>query len=114
MDSTEPVRASAVKTTTDIHNDLYALGQSSLQVANSLRDKKIKGMQRRAYATPISQYLSQAGYTNPVVGCMGIVFGEKDAPTVATTPGFIESFLNDFDSGAYPDLIDDALIDRSI
>jgi hypothetical protein len=103
-----------MKTTIDLHNDLLSLGQSSLAVANSLRAKKVKGAQRRSYAYPISNYLKQAGYTNPIVGCLGIVYGEKDTATTAHTPSFIEHFILDFDSGVYPDLIDETFVERSI
>lgn len=102
-----------MKSKADLHNDLYSLGQSSQAVAASLRAKKIKGAQRRAYAYPIANYLKQAGYTNPIVGCMGIIYGEKDDATTAHTPSFIEHFLHDFDSGVYPDLIDEAAIECS-
>jgi hypothetical protein len=81
---------------------LNDLGDTSAQVAQTLRTKGIKGRAVGGRSCPIFKYLKSFGYHGAGV-TRDRVTDEKGNTLAGTTPA-VHNFISDFDQGLYPDL----------
>jgi hypothetical protein len=85
---------------------LKALGNNSDEVAESLRKEGIKGKKQSKTCCPIINYLHRdmkyKGLTSPVTG---VITWDDPQTLDPLCPETIHSFMVNFDSGMYPDLI---------
>jgi hypothetical protein len=85
-----------------IDRALNDLGDTSAQVAQTLRTKGIKGRAVGARSCPIFNYLKILSYRSAGV-TQNYIADEEGLPLVGTTPA-VHHFIADFDRGLYPDL----------
>jgi hypothetical protein len=89
-----------------VNNILAGLGDSSEQVAASLREKGIKGEPACAEQCPIARLLKSeiedAEWAS--VSACGLHVGAGDFTAGMATPDHVADFVSDFDLGQFPDL----------
>jgi hypothetical protein len=78
------------------------LGSTADEVAANLKDQGITGRRQRCYSCPIAKFLNKNGAPECAVGSSMIRIALTEEPF---KPSFtIQTFINSFDSGAYPEL----------
>jgi hypothetical protein len=85
-----------------IDRALNDLGETSAQVAQTLRTKGIKGRAVGARSCPIFNYLKSFGYHGAGVTRQHVT--DEEGNTLAGTTPAVHNFISDFDQGLYPDL----------
>jgi hypothetical protein len=87
-----------------ILNILNQLGETSEEVAQSLKDKGFKGKRKRAHCCPIYQYLTSHGLDVGVSPNEIVLYDITTKGCDITAPLPIKQFIYDFDDGKYPNL----------
>jgi hypothetical protein len=85
-----------------INKALNDLGETSAQVAQSLRTKGIKGRAVGARSCPIFNYLQSFGYQGAGVTRQHVT--DEEGNILAGTTPAVYNFISNFDQGLYPDL----------
>lgn len=93
---------------TEVRAILAELGPTPSHVVRSLRRLGIRGGQTRADRCVLAQYLLRCGVPDPAVGNEEIAWGES-ASQMLRLPPYLQDFVNDFDDGSYPELLEEGL-----
>jgi len=88
-------------TIANIKKSLASLGKSPGAIAKSLKARKIKGLQKEPGYCPIAMFLFSKFNKGVFVNGSFIEVGEQRTHT----PKPITNFISTFDSGAYPELL---------
>lgn len=91
-----------------LQDDLFALGDTSEQVAETLRAKGCKGKRICCYDCPVFHYLSSLGFVSPMVddnyaSCLDT----NDYRTYMELSDGVAEFVNAFDAGEFDDLVNE-------
>lgn len=91
-----------------LNDAIVALGTTSEEIANKLRQLGIKGYRRRARACPIATYLAACGYHDAYVGA-GVSMYDSTNPlsdyteVYVSLPPVVQQWARDFDDGKFPE-----------
>jgi hypothetical protein len=96
-----------MKTQQELIDDLKALGESEQEIYSNLLSQGCKGIRMEETYCPIAMYLKNKGYDSPSVDADCIYTNDVDMDdsmggVCPEQP--LRSFIQDFDSGLYPDL----------
>jgi hypothetical protein len=97
----------------DILPHLQALGTTAQQVADTLDAEGIKGARMRASACPIANYLrdiypdATTCLVSPLRATVSVSNSRKETGDSVRLPQAITDFINRFDMGKYPNLIEE-------
>ena len=98
--------AKKVPIETKVLAKLQELGTSAKEIAKSLKEKKIVGIQGDLFSCPLAKYLRKhfPRYNCGVTGLSVITTIRPNKPIYHSKP--LQIFIVNFDSGKYPFLID--------